>query len=487
MLNYLKNALNHTTTENGAVTLRSSGNYCLDLFFRAGGMRDADEAEIGRTVTRAYTENPADTMKILFYIRDIRGGMGERRFFRIAMQTLAKAAPDAVRRNLCLFAEYGRYDDLCALFGTPCEADALALIAQQFRRDIECLEKGETVSLLAKWLPSLNASSAETRRAANRIARALRMAHEEYRKTLSALRRRIDITENYLRTRDYSFDYAQQPSGAMFKYHKAFSRNDGVRYANYLRAVEEGKEAIHTAALFPYQIVRTAMQSADAETRRSMDVMWRNLPDLSAANGNALAVVDGSGSMYAGGKKAVRAIDAAISLGIYFAEHNRGAFANHFITFSQNPRLVEIKGADIHEKVRFCASFNEVANTDLEAVFRLILMTAVQHRLPQSEMPERLFIISDMEFDRCVTGGTNQTLFDAMQRMYRRRGYTLPQVVFWNVASRHENIPVSAAKTGAALVSGAAPSTFDLVMHGTLSPEQVMRNAIDNPRYAKVS
>ena len=487
MLNHLKYAMGLTTTENGAVTHRSSGNYCLDLFFRAGGMRSADEAEIRKTVIRAYTENRADTMKILFYARDVRGGMGERRFFRIAMQTLAETAPDAVRNHLHLFAEYGRYDDLCALLGTPCEADALALIVQQLRSDIENLEKGEPVSLMAKWLPSVNASSAATRRAGKRIARAMRMADETYRRTLSALRRRIDITENYLRTRDYTFAYAAQPSGAMFKYRKAFSRNDGERYADYLRAVEEGAEQIHTGTLYPYQIVRAVQQNADAESRRSLDVMWNNLPDLTDVTGNAIAVVDGSGSMYGMRNGTLRPIDAALSLGIYFAEHNRGAFADHFITFSRHPRLVEIKGRTITEKVQFCATFNEAANTDLEAVFCLLLDTAKRNRLPQSEMPEKLFIISDMEFDRCVEGGCDESLFAAMRRMYRKAGYQLPQVIFWNVASRHENIPVTAAESGAALVSGASPSIFDLVMHGEVTPEQVMRRAIDSPRYAAIS
>ena len=150
------------------------------------------------------------------------------------------------------------------------------------------------------------------------------------------------------------------------------------------------------------------------------------------------------------------------------------------------PQLVEIKGQDITEKVRYCESFDEVANTDLEAVFRLILDTAVRNHVPQSELPTKLFIISDMEFDGCVRGGNDQTMFAAMQKRYARYGYVLPQVVFWNVASRHQNIPVTASQTGAALVSGASAAIFDMVAGGELTPESIMNRAIETERYAKV-
>ena len=222
-----------------------------------------------------------------------------------------------------------------------------------------------------------------------------------------------------------------------------------------------------------------------AEERLSLDTAWKSLPAYGNGSENALAVIDGSGSMYR--QTSPSPISAALSLGIYFAEHNRGAFANHFITFSARPQLVEIKGQDIFEKVQYCARYNEVANTDLEAVFLLILRTAVRNRLPQSEMPAKLFIISDMEFDFCVTGGNQMTLFDAMQKLYRQNGYTLPQIVFWNVASRQENIPVTRSQTGAALVSGASPSVFDVVINGKTTPEAIMYSVVERERYMKIS
>ncbi|MBP0972119.1 MAG: DUF2828 family protein [Oscillospiraceae bacterium] len=488
-----------TCTENGALTHTSSGTDCLDLFFRAGGMRAASENDIAGTVIRAYTEDPARTMKILFYIRDARGGLGERRFFRIAMQTLAQYEPEAVRRNIRMFAEYGRYDDLCALLGTACEPDALTVIRAQLDADRAGMERGEPVSLLAKWLPSVNASAAETRANGRKVAAALDLTEKQYRQTLSALRKYTDIIENRLRERDYTFDYAKQASRAMFKYRKAFIRNDGERYQAYLGAVERGEAIMHADVLYPYDIVRACggsdayswvgfqdLSVLTAEERRSLDAAWNALPVFGDNAENALAVVDGSGSMYMNGASP-RPIDAALSLGIYFAEHTKGAFAGHFITFSARPKLVKIKGRDIAEKVHFCASYDDVANTDLEAVFDLILRTAVNAHLPQSDLPAKLYIISDMEFDAAVQGGNQQTLFDAMRSNYAAHGYTLPEIVFWNVASRHQNIPVSRSQTGAALVSGASPAVFDMVIGGEVSPEIVMEQIIGSERYARIS
>lgn len=493
MLNYLKKQLNITQTENGAVTLRTSGTDCLDFFFRAGGMREASETDIQSLVLRAMTEDPVKAMKILFFVRDVRGGLGERRFFRTAMATLAARYPEAVKRNVHLFAEYGRFDDLCVLLGTPCEDAAVALISAQLKSDLDGMAQGKPVSLLAKWLPSVNASSAETVSRGKYLARALHMGEKQYRKMLSALRKYTDIIENRLRECDYTFDYAKQPSGAMFKYRQAFSRNDAERYAAYLGAVERHEAVMHTASLYPYDIVRACkfdcwghQTAITAEERRSLNAAWNNLPAFGENDENALAVIDGSGSMYSNGA-ALRPIDVALSLGIYFAEHNKGAFRNHFITFSRSPQLVEIKGKDIAEKVQYCATYNEVANTDIAAVFNLLLRTAVQNRLPQSEMPAKLYIISDMEFDYCVLGGQDETVFETMRKRFARCGYRLPDVIFWNVASRQQNIPVSRAETGAALVSGASPAIFDMVIGGEITPENVMNRIIESERYAKVS
>lgn len=487
MLNFLKNESNTAYTENGGTAYRSSESYCLDMFFKAGAMRNSSAQEIADTVVRAYTEDPDKAMKIIFFARDARGGLGERRFFRIAVAALVKADPQAVKKNLRLFAEYGRFDDLCVLLGTPLEKEVAEIIGNQLRSDKASMAAGGKVSLLAKWMPSVNASSKETRNMGRRLAALLGMSEPEYRRTLSALRKYADILENRLRERDYTFNYEIQPSCAMFKYRNAFIRNDNERYTDYLNKVHSGEAKLHADRLFPYNIVRAAIEGdISPEEKQSLDAAWKSLPDLTAAKReNAIAVIDGSGSMTCG--MGIRPIDAALSLGIYFAEHNTGVFANHFITFSKTPRLVEIKGRDIVEKSRYCRTFNEIANTNLEAVFKLILKTAIKNGVPQSELPKKIYIISDMQFDYCVTGGNNDVLFHSMRKLYHKNGYELPDVIFWNVNSRCDAMPVTRSETGAALVSGYSPAVFDMVMGGDCSPETVMDKILSSERYSHIT
>ncbi|MDE5885944.1 MAG: DUF2828 family protein [Oscillospiraceae bacterium] len=485
MLKYLQQEANLTHTENGALTHSTSGSFCLDLFFRAGAMRNASEQEIADVVTRSFVENAMKTLKIIFFARDVRGGLGERRFFRIAMRTLTTIAPEAVARNVPYFPEYGRFDDLCILLHTPCENVAVKEIKKQLDADKLAMQNEESASLLAKWLPSVNASSQETRRNGRHLASLLGMTECNYRKLLASLRRYTDILENRLREKDYTFDYGKQPSKAMFKYRQAFWRNDEERYSSFLDSVEHGDAELKTSTLYPYEIVRRCFTQITEKELRSLDLTWKNLPDYEENTENAIAVIDGSGSMTWG--EHVRPLDVALSLGIYFAEHNKGAFAKNFITFSRHPRLVKITGTDIVEKVKYCSTFNEVANTDLEAVFDLILSTALKHHVPQEELPHRIYIISDMEFDGCVIGGNEQTLYTEMKKRYSEWGYTLPQVVFWNVNSRSSNMPVTMRENGTALISGFTPALFDMIIADELSPVRIMEEVISNERYARIA
>lgn len=487
MLALLMNEANLTRTENGAMTDRSTGSECLDLFASIGALRSAAEEDMVRRFLHAYAENPDLAMKILFFARDIRGGLGERRVFRVLLRWLADNEPASCRKNLSLIAEYGRYDDLLALIGTACEEDALAVIREQLDRDLAALADDRPVSLLGKWLPSVNASNQETVRLAKRIARFLGLTDAAYRRTLTALRAKIRILENNLRERDYTFDYAAQPSKALFKYRKAFLRNDGVRYHTFLAAALENAETLHTGTLVPYEVISPIVswngcRSVTEEERKALDVTWNALEDYTG-NENAIAVVDGSGSMYWGGNPLPATV--AQSLGIYFAERNTGAFHNHFITFSADPQLVEIKGRDLYEKVRYCMSYNDCSNTDLEKVFRLILETAVKNHLEQKDLPERLYIISDMEFDCC--SHADLTNFEEAKRAYAAAGYRLPEVVFWNVQSRQEQVPVKRNEQGAVLISGCSPRIFRMLANGCFEPYQFMLEVLSSERYAAVA
>ena len=481
MLEFLKREANKTYTENGSVTYRSTGRDCLDLFATIGALRRESEQEITARFLRAYAEDPDLAMKILFYGRDVRGGLGERRVFRILLRWLAVSKPESVVRNLPYVAEYGRWDDVLVLLDTPCRAEALALLKQQFDADLAALSSDGDVSLLGKWLPSVNASNDETVRAAKQIANAFGLSDRDYRKTLTKLRAQIRILENNLRKRDYTFDYSKQPSKAMFKYRKAFLRNDAERYGAFMQRVSTGEVKLNTGALYPYEIIEKAYHCDDAE-RLSLDATWRALADYTQDE-NALVVADGSGSMYWGGKPMPAAV--AQSLAIYFAEHNRGAFRNHFITFSMNPRLVEIKGRDIVDKARYCETFNECANTNIQKVFELVLNAAVRNRVAQKDLPSTLYIISDMEFDSCAAGAS-LTNFEYAAKLFRQAGYRLPNVVFWNVSSRNQQQPITTNEQGVALVSGCSPRIFSMVMEGSLDPFTFMLSVIDTERYAPI-
>ena len=482
MLEVLKKTANKTYTENGAVTHRTSGKDCLNLFAAIGALRRADDQNICSRFLKAYAENPDLAMKILFYARDVRGGLGERRVFRSILAWLASNEKSSVVRNLPYIAEYGRWDDVLVLLKTPCRKEALALLEEQFREDLAALEAGGDISLLGKWLPSVNASNQETVVMAKMIAKSFGLSDRDYRKALTGLRARIRIIENNLREKDYTFDYSKQPSKAMFKYRKAFLRNDGERYAAFMDKVDRGEAKLHTGTLMPYELVERAYDCSEEE-RRSLDVTWRMLEDFTTDE-NALVAADGSGSMYWGSKPMPAAV--AQSLAIYFAEHNKGKFHNHFLTFSMTPQLVEIKGEDFVEKVRYCRTFDECANTNLEAVFDLILQAAAENHVPQAEMPAKLYIISDMEFDHCVKN-SSMTNFENAKASYAAAGYILPDLVFWNVDSRHEQQPVKENDRGVALVSGNSPRIFSMIMDGELNPYDFMLSVIDTERYAPIA
>jgi len=488
MLNQLKKEANVTFTENLAVTHISTMSDCLDLFATIGALRHAQDEEVIKRFTRAFAENPDIAVKTLFFARDIRGGLGERKVFRTILEYMAKYAPDSVIKNLWAVPEFGRYDDLLVLLGSSVKQDVIEHIKAQLESDLEAVAGEDNISLLAKWLPSVNASNAKTVMYGKQIAKAIGITDAEYRRTLSKLRAKIAIIENNLREKDYSFDYSKQPARAMLKYRKAFVRNDDERYQDFLSRVEKGEAKLNTGTLYPYDIIRPCFDCFDLcdlsdKERKSIDVTW-NAQENFAGDENALVVVDGSGSMYFEGNPLPAAV--ALSLGIYFAEHSTGKFANHFITFSMNPRLVEIKGIDIYEKIKYCSSYNEAANTDIEKVFDLILKTAVKNKLPQSELPATLYIISDMEFDYCAAS-SGITNFEYAKGAFAEHGYELPTVVFWNVQSRNEQQPVTMNEQGVVLVSGCSPRVFNMVVSGNLSPYAFMMETLGAERYEKIT
>ncbi len=494
MLQYLKQESNIAFTENGAVTYKSTQSDCLDLFSTIGALRRASEQEIIARFIRAFAEDKDIAVKSLFFARDIRGGLGERKVFRVILNWLGDNSTETVRKNMSYIAEYGRFDDLFALFGTAAEKDMLAFLKSQLERDLCALERGEEVSLLAKWLPSVNASNRFTVLMAKKIARYMCMNDATYRRVLVRLRAHIKIIENNLREKNYTFDYEKQPSKALFKYRKAFSRNDALRYRDFLDRASKGEAKLNASTLAPYELIDPYLTSGWGASRlkrmtdddkRTLNATWEALTD-SVTRENAIAVVDTSGSMYWDSCPSPAAV--ALSLGLYFAETNTGVFKNHFIEFSTKPQLIEVKGETFVEKLEYITSFNEIADTNIEAVFDLILRTAVKNRLSQEDLPSTIVIISDMEFNSCVENAS-ETNFNNAKRKYADAGYKLPNVVFWNVASRNTQQPVTKNEQGVALVSGCTTKLFNQVLDGDLKEKtayEIMLDILGNERYDKI-
>ena len=495
-LNALEQKSSETRTMNGARAYSTTGNACLDLFSVAGGMRYRSAGDQVRLFDRAYIEDPELAMKLLFHIRDIRQGMGERQLFRTLIRHVAKSWPDSAKKNVRLIPEFGRYDDLFCLMGTKAEKDVVELVRDQLDRDQKALAERRNgnpdapISLLAKWMPSINTSSARTRGIAERLMRDLGMERYGYRKMLSRLRANTCVTERYLtEKKTEKIRYSAVPAGAMLKYRQSFEKQDGERFCDYLRDVSEGKETIHSDTLFPYQILRPFLRDqwrcAQAAGSETLEALWENLPK-EFGNENAISVIDTSGSMYCRYREnAITPAMIAISLGLYHAERCRGTFHNHFITFESQPHLMEVHGDTLQDKLRYIQTAPWGSSTNLEAVFELLLRTAVDSGAGQDELPSVLYIISDMEFN-CAVRNPHRSIYENARARFEKYGYTLPAVVFINVNSWQMQAPVRAHQKGAALTSGMGVSGFKEKFDGNVTPMSHMMKVLMSSRYEEV-
>lgn len=487
-LENLKEQANYTRTLNGALTHGSTGDACLNLFAVAGGMRYRDPADIIRMFELAYIENRELAMKLLFHIRDIREGLGERQMFRTLLRHVAKKWPESARKNVHLIAEYGRWDDLLCLYKTPAWKQMVEVIRKQLDQDLPAAYRWEAgdleapISLLAKWLPSPNASSHKTQRLGKWMAQQLGMQEREYRKLLARLRAHSCVTERYLTRKSLDkIDYEAVPAGAMLKYRNAFDRNDPEKFTEYLLDVSEGKKQMHADTLFPYEIIRPWFTRRTSAGMDVLEILW-NSQSAEIAQDNAIAVVDVSGSMYCCNR---RPITMAVALGLYFAERCKGVFHNHMITFSGSPRLMEIHGRNLEEKLNYMLRADWGMSTNMEAVFDLLLETAIRTNARQEEMPSAIYIISDMEFN-CAVRDPNKTVYDNARERFTEYGYQLPAVIFQNVNSWQMNAPVRANTRGAALCSGAGTASFKHKFDGNVTPMSHMLRVLMSDRYKEV-
>jgi len=466
--------LNKAFTENGDKAFKTTGSACLDYFSIVGGMRFNLKKALNLFM-KAYYENPILAIKILFYVRDIRGGLGERNLFRYTFNALANMYPEVAEQLIEYVPEYGRYDDILVCLDTPLKSKVLTFINNQLQVDIENKKASKPISLLAKWLPSINTSSFEARELATILASGLGMKKEEYRKTLSFLRKDL-IVENNLREFDYTFAYNRVPSCAMFKYHNAFHRNDRLRYNQYLSDLAEEKVKINTNVLYPYEVIRRLEKIRDEKKEElpTLNAIWTNLK-RNSVDTKTIIVRDGSGSMKDG--NAVSAYDVATSLAILFAEQLTGEFKDTFITFSKRPKIVKIEGDTIYEKCNFIRQFNDYTNTDIYKVYDLILNVYRSDRFQKEDAIDRIVIISDMEFD-CV-GGVTKSTFEHFKEKFSKFGFNMPEVVFWNVRARDVHFPTT-NENGVKLISGASSKIISMITNNkTLDAYQFMIECLE--------
>lgn len=502
MLDRVQNNLSET--ENGAIGYKKTNSALLDLHFQLSSMRNWDDDRIWTAFLKAYNENPGLAVVWLFFARDARGGCGERRVFRVIFPQLANENPKLASKLVELIPFYGRWDDVidvyCGHIPAEVREEVLKCIKHQLEDDLMAVAKHNRVSLFAKWLPSENTSSDETKRKAVKIRNALGYSPKKYRLMLTMLRRYIDVTEQKMSANQWSdIDYESVPSKAGMVYRCAFQRHDSDRYSNYLTYVKEGKAKMNAGVLFPYEIVHAYMSDSWDEDLKQYDetleLKWKNLPNTVPDNQGTLVVVDGSGSMGARvGHTDITCHDVARSLGIYFAERLSGGFNNSFITFSANPKLIRFDGVEsLRSKLQILYDEDDCSNTNIEKTFDLILRTAVENHMRQEDVPANILIVSDMEFDMCThkywydnVPNFDATLFGEIRRRWEAAGYKLPRLVFWNVCSRTGTIPVTENELGVALVSGFSPNIADMVMSGNLDPLGVLIDKLRSDRYADV-
>lgn len=461
-VNALYKESSYGTTQNGAKTFTRSGSNLLDFYAQAGAMRNNVDKALD-LFKKAFAEDRELAVRILFYLRDVRGGQGERTLFRTCLQWLGEEYQQIFEKVIVYVPEYGRWDDL--FFENE---KCFELIKNQINDD----KKGESVSLLGKWLPTINASSANTREKAKFMATKLGLDFVSYRRIVRNLRKLIKTVEEKMSARKWAeIDYSKVPSQASRIYKNAFKKHDEKRYQEFIDKAVKGEVKINASTLYPYQIYK----SAQSDYSQTLEALWNQLPDYTKGK-NALVVADVSGSMSGD------PISVSVSLALYFAERNIGQFKDHFITFSGNPKLQRIVGTDLKSKMNSIERSDWEMNTNLQAVFDLILKTAVQNNTPAEQLPETIYIISDMEFDDCVRDATN---FEDIKEKYESSGYKIPNVVFWNVNASGSNLPVQKDEQGVSLVSGFSPVIFSMAVENK-TPEQVMLDTINSERYLKI-
>lgn len=447
---------NSTLTENGGKAVKTTGSDLLNLFATIGGKRNAKESEIEKDYLAARCEDKELADNLILWCRDIRnGGCGERRVGRIMLRSLAEIDPSKVIRNFQTIVDAGRWDDLYCFIGTPVESEMWNFIKTQFFKDMVDYRNNEPISLMAKWLKSVNTSSKESSALGYKTAKKLGLSPKMYRKALSKLRKYLNVCEQKMSKNEWNkIDYSAVPSYAMSHYQGAFHKHDEDRYAEFLADVKAGKQKINAGVLYPYDFFIHWVNSRDKEGKRTLSevdsLQWDILPNYVIGNFDVLVMPDVSGSMYYAGNKV---IGTSVGLATYFAQRNEGAYKGLVLSFAEQPTFCNINGKTTSEAFRTIASGNGLStNLDLgfKAVWELAKTTG--------EVPKALVIISDMEINSWsdVRIGTIANKWD---KKFKLIGLQMPKLILWNVESRGKRF-LATQNENVTFVSGSGVGPF---------------------------
>lgn len=493
----IKNELNTTTmsvTENGAVGYATSGKNLVDMFFKVSSYRNLSDKEIENDFAKAWAEDPELALKFAFFVGDIREGLGERRMFRVILNWLARTTD--IAHLMALVPEYNRFDSLFLLKGTQYEDQMVNYVKSKLTVD----KTADHPSLLAKWMPSVNTSSKDSRDLARWFCNKFNMSEKEYRKTLSGIRNKLNIVETQMCAGKWDeVKYEAVPSKANLLYKDAFLKHDEARRKVFIDKVNAGEAKINAGVTMPHEIVHAYSDNRWCQVKAmdpALEALWKNLKNTVEGGHNIMVVRDGSGSMTSTiGGTSVSALEVATALSVYFSERQSGEFQNKFITFSSRPQFVDLsKCTTLQQKLTVCQSYDECSNTDIEATFDLVLRTAVKNHMKQEDIPD-LLIVSDMEFDGATTNfgwrntsdSAKATLFAKIEAKFNAAGYQLPKLIFWNVMSRTNTIPVQENVKGLALVSGFSTNVMDCVLSNKLDPFEILKEKLLKPRYEAIT
>ena len=466
-------------TENGAFAYNTTDNSLVDLFAIIGALRPRTESEIRDKFANAFNQDALLATKMLFYAGNIRGGLGERRTFRICLEWLANNYPSIVQKNIGAIPLFNRWDSIFVLIGTPCESYMWKFVYEQIVEDWSNYKNKKSISLLAKWMPSENASSIYTKRNAKIARQNFNLTSRQYRKMLSTLRKYLDVTEVKMSSGNWSgINYEAVPSRAMMKYNNAFKKHDMDGFCRYIEALNRGEKKINASTLYPYDLVKNYMRYNIAQKSEVVEQQWKALPNYIDKESNILIMADVSGSMYG------RPLETSIGLAIYFAERNKGPLEGIYMTFTSHPRFQYIDASEtLERKVEKVRNTDIGYSTNLSRAFEKKKKKAVDYDFKQEDMPNAIVVISDMEIDHYMRPSSNWDFIKTQKAKYAAYGYTLPKMILWNVEARNDTI--LSKSDDVLFVSGQSPSTFKSLL-GNLNGKNnwdLMLEVLNNEMY----